>query len=78
MQTDQETDPGLEVYSHFTKKKVVGPRSGILKGRNTAEECRAINRKPHRHLQRKPEEQLRVKELLARDLFKRRFGMRKE
>lgn len=44
----------------------------------TAEECRAINRKAHRHLKQKPEEQLGLEEILGKDLFKRRLGRRKE
>lgn len=44
----------------------------------TAEECRAINRKAHRHLKQKPEEQLGLEEILGKDLFKERLGRRKE
>jgi len=42
----------LEGFSHLKKQKVGGGGEGWDlkdKSRNTAEECRAINRKPHRH-----------------------------
>lgn len=45
--------------------------------RYTAEECRTINGKPHRHLKQKLEEQLGLEELLGKDLFKKRLGRRK-